>query len=537
MSGASRRTATALTAAIAAVALVSAVLIPGVVRASHTQQSFFQDDAYLIYSPTLTVENTLARLQSLGVQRIRVNLNWALIAPQPTSRVRPAHFDATDPAAYGSAGWAPYDRLVELAPLYHMAVDFDIGPPGPLWAMRSDSPTTRAANHWMPNTAELNRFVIALGRRYSGSYASGYAAIPRVQMWSIWNEPNQPGWLAPQWRRTASRQSIPASPALYRGIVRAAFSALTATGHHARGDTILIGELAPEGSGPRGFYNPMPPMVFLRALYCVDGSYRPLRGTAASLLGCPKRGPGKAFRTGNPGLFDATAFAHHPYYFFRPPASSSPDADFVPIANLSRLEHGLDRAMQAYGVSRRIPLYLTEYGYQTNPPDPYELVSPAAQAVYLNQADYMAWGNPRVRSVSQFLLYDSQPDARFKPSQFGYWDTFQTGLLYADGRPKPAYAAYRMPIWIPQRRLTGNRRVLVWGQLRAAPRATVQRATIMWRAAARGAPKRILATVTVRNPEGYFTSRVRVPGPGTVWIAWRSQGGGVLVSRSVTVTR
>ena len=57
----------------------------------------------------------------------------------------------------------------------------------------------------------------AAGLRYSGRYAG----LPRVSSWSIWNEPNQPGWLAPQWRRVGDTW-VPNSPRLYRQLVSAA---------------------------------------------------------------------------------------------------------------------------------------------------------------------------------------------------------------------------------------------------------------------------------------------------------------------------
>ena len=66
-------------------------------------------------------------------------------------------------------------------------------------------------------------------------------------------------------RLTARSRSL---PHLYRGLVDAAWSAFAATGHGH--DTILIGELAPAGDshGVVNFNN-MPPLRFLRALYCV----------------------------------------------------------------------------------------------------------------------------------------------------------------------------------------------------------------------------------------------------------------------------
>jgi hypothetical protein len=501
---------------------------PGVARASGTQESVFQDDQYLLYSPAGTVNRTLGVLQALGVQRIRVIVKWSTLAPRAGSRTRP-RFDAANPSAYPRGVFSPYDRVLLMAAKHHIGVEFDISAPGPLWAMRHDSPTTRAADHWAPNVSEFTQFVEALGKRYSGSYGT----VPRVNFWSVWNEPNQPGWLAPQWRSFHGQQVLN-SPRLYREYVEAAFQGLFATGHTVSTDTILVGELAPEGYTTPGYYIATTPMPFLRALYCVDANYRPLRGDAATSLGCPTKGSSWDFIFQNLGLFAATGFAHHPYYFFHPPDYSSPDPDFVPIANLGRLESGLDRAFAAYGLRRQMPLYVTEYGYQTNPPDPFQLVTPSQQAAYLNEADYIAWRDPRVRSVSQFLLYDAKPDTRYPPFNFSYWDTFQTGLLFANGQPKPSEAAYRMPLWIPFPRVRAHGVMLVWGQLRPANHKVTQNAAIQWRPS--GGAFRTIAVASTSNPDGYLTTDIRPPGSGEVRIAWLTPLGHVLLSRTVPVT-
>ncbi|MGI8428689.1 MAG: hypothetical protein ACR2OB_05160 [Solirubrobacteraceae bacterium] len=514
--------------AILLAACCAAALLPGLARASRTQQSIFQDDAYLIYSGTATVDHTLGVLRSIGVQRVRVTVKWSTIAPDFASRQRPAGFDATNPADYPAGNWTRYDQVLKLAEAHGIGVDFNVTAPGPLWAMRRDSPTVRAADHWAPNAAEYSQFVQAVGTRYSGSYGS----IPRVSVWSIWNEPNQPGWLAPQWR-SYGRKQVPNSPRLYREYVQAAFTGLKQSGHLSGRDTVMIGELAPEGYTTPGFYTAMTPMPFIRALYCLDNRSRPLQGGGARALGCPPHGSRRAFVKANPGLFTATGFAHHPYYFFQPPGKSSPDQNFAPLANLGRLERGLNAAFSAYGVHRQIPLYLTEYGYKTKPPNPYTPFSPTQQAEFINQADYMAWRDPRVRSVSQFLLYDSAPDSRFPRSDPRYWDTFQTGLQFAGGKHKPAYAAYRMPIWIPSPRIHRGAAMFVWGQLRAAAHNTLQRAQVQWRRP--GGAYRTIARVSTRNRESYLTINVRPPGTGEIRIAWRSPRVGVLVSRSVSV--
>jgi hypothetical protein len=526
-----------LAALIVLAALVAALIVVLTSSSSATpprsMESLFQDDDHLLYASTATVTSTLDTLKGLGVDRIRATVLWRAIAPDPAATAPPAGVDPTNPSDYPAATWAPYDRLVELARARGIGVDFNIGAPGPLWAMARGAPAAKYADHWVPSPTRFGQFVAAVARRYSGSYsAAAGSTLPRVSYWSIWNEPNQPGWLAPQWQSGGGR-TVPESPVLYRSLVDAAFRALERTGHGPSTDTILIGELAPEGSeGPSFNYRtPIPPMPFLRALYCVDSTYRPLTGSAAAALACPQGGQAKTFVSGNPALFDATGFAHHPYSFFLAPNVQMADTNFAPLSDLPRLEHGLDAIFGAYGVSRSLPLYLTEYGYETNPPNPYRGVSPALQSLYINEAEYLAWRDPRVRAMSQFLLYDSPPDPSYPRGSEGYWSTFQTGLLYASGAAKPSLAAYRLPIFVPQPVLGAGRSVFVWGRLRPAPHATAQRAQIQWRSPT--GSYRTLATVTTANRSGVLSAEVQVPGPGSIRIAWVSPAGRLLDSRAV----
>jgi hypothetical protein len=528
----------ALLAAVVAVVLV--VVLSGGGSSGRAMDSIFQDDSYLLYSPTPTVVRTLRTLQRLGVDTVRVQVLWEGIAPDPLATAVPRGFDGTNPASY--PGWAPYDRLVRLASSLHLDVNFDVTAPGPVWAMRSQPPDIASANHYAPSARFFGQFVEAVGRRYTGSYVpprSGNGALPRVHSWSVWNEPNQPGWLSPQWR-TVGGQRVMDSPRLYREYVDAGFAALDASGHSPSSDTVLIGELAPEGCSSqstagciyRPYNEPIPPIPFLEALYCVDDSYQPLHGAAAAALHCPTDGSPSAFVSANPGLFHATGFAHHPYSFFLAPNVSMSNAAYVPLADLSRLETALDRINATYGVGRQLPIYITEYGYETNPPNPFQSVTPEQQALFIDEAQFLAWEDPRVRSMSQFLLYDSVPNSAYRPGSRGYWSTFQTGLLYSAGARKPAYAAYRLPVFIPQPIFTPGTPVLVWGMLRPAPNGTRQEATVQWRPSRGG--YRTIATVATDDPSGFFTAHMKLPGTGAVRVGWTS-GGLTLYSREVGV--
>jgi hypothetical protein len=496
--------------------------------------SMLQDDPHLIYASTPTVARTLDTLKGLGVNQIRATVVWKGIAPDAFS-TRAPRFDATDPAAYPAPGWAAYDRLDELAHARGMTVNFNVTAPAPLWAVAQGAPSAHYADHWMPSATAFGRFVQALGTRYSGHYVppGAHAALPRVSFWSIWNEPNQPGWLAPQWR-TSQGGPVMEAPVRYRDYADAAFAGLGASGHSPSTDTVLVGDLAPEGCAPgvgciypRPEW-PIPPLPFLRALYCVGPSYQPLTGSAATVLGCPASPNRQVFVSAHPALFRATGFAHHPYSLSLAPnvSMTRPDeSGFVPLSDLGRLENGLDSIFRTYGVSRRLPIYLTEYGYITNPPNAVRGVSPQTQAAYLNQAEYMAWKDPRVRTLNQYQLYDSPPNPKF----------FQTGLLYADGKPKPSLAAYRLPVFLPHPTLGAGRQVYVWAMLRDAPRGSTQRAEVQWRPASGAGAYRTLRQVTVAGPSEVLTATVTVPGPGDLRVQWTPPSGEVQDSRAAAV--
>jgi hypothetical protein len=548
--------------ALGAALVTTAMLTPGVAAASSTQESGFQDDDLLIYNSQAGMETTLDTLQALGVQRVRVSVLWALVAPGALSKTRPS-FDASDPAAYPPGAWNRYDALVAAAAKRGIAVNFDLMAPAPLWA--TGRPTrSDIENIYRPSADEFALFARAVGRRYSGSYTlrpppapppppspppdnGGLlgmllgpnhqqqqpapppqppgVTLPRVDYWSIGNEPNQGGWLAPQWAPPPGGGAlVETSPQLYRGLLDAAWSGLAATGHS--GDTILIGETAPKGLRVRGETRAMAPLPFVRALYCVDSRLRPLRGGAAADRGCPTSSAGTAhFAPDHPALFEASGWAHHPYELTFAPAQVPRHRDYVTIANLDGLTAALNMIRSVYRRAGGLPLYLTEFGYMTDPPNPAG-VTPAQQAAYVNEAEFIAYSNPRVRSWSQFLLVDDRPLPGRNGVTSGYGATFQTGLMYLSGGHKPAFDAYRMAVDVPTPNVRRGHAIAVWGIVRNAPSAGAQAVQIQL-APARSSSFRTLASTSTRPRPAYFSTHVRLSSSGRLRIAWRNPASGL----------
>jgi len=245
----------------------------------------------------------------------------------------------------------------------------------------------------------------------------------------------------------------------------------------------------------------------------------------------------RQFPAQHPALFGASGWGHHPYSLVTRPGLRSPDRDDVGFADLGRLTGTLRTIFGRYGVRRAgLPIYLTEFGYQSRQPDPYGF-PPPLQAAYLNQSEYEAYNNRQVRSYHQFLLVDDRPATQYPRNSALYWSTFQTGLVGLNGVPKPAYLAFRLPIYLPSTRRRRPGTLRVWGDLRPAPNDTTQVAQVQFRRRGRGARYRTIARLRTRNPRNYVDGRVRFPASGTVRLAWRAAGGAVtLYSRAVGVT-
>jgi hypothetical protein len=364
---------------------------------------------------------------------------------------------------------------------------------------------------------------------------TGAQPLPRVDWWGIYNEPDEGGWLTPQWRKLPNGRWLEVAPVLYRGLLDAAWRAMARTTHGS--DTILIGETAARGlNGIYGLGASMKPMQFVRALYCVNGALRPLRGQRAQELSCPTGGSPAAFAAAHPGLFQATGFAHHPYSFDSPPAERMRDPDVVTLADLPRLEHGLDQIFSTYGVPRAggMPIYIDEWGYKSDPPNPFVRWSQAQQATFINQGEYMAWADPRVRSIAQFLLIDSPPNDQKPVGSRSYWGTFQTGLITLSGRFKPALTAYRLPVWLPDPR--PGPRVTIWGAIRPGLWGSVRNAVVDFEFTQRGTGTfAAVRDVQTSNSQGYFVAHIPVPEPGSVRITWRAPDGTTFHSRTIQV--
>ena len=505
-----------MTRPVLATLLAFLLLMPATAHAGSNQLSIMMDDDQLLYRGDQVRDQSLQRMRNLGVDAVRVTVLWSVVAEKATrSRLRGAR--ATNPRSYPTLNWDRYDRLVRSARSLGIVVYFNPTPPGPSWAHGKAPKGLRSVvkKAWKPDPGEFAKFVEALGKRYSGRYRDendGGQTIPRVSFWGLGNEPNQAGWLAPQWEK-----GKPLSPVMYRELFLRARAALDRTGHGR--DTILAGELAPLGSSKQGQRSPIRPRKFLRVLLCESSS-----------------GPGcEAFDKYGP--IRATGFAHHPYTKNVSPVTKDSHPDSITLANLSSLGRVLDSLASKTGNIRRgMPLWLTEFGFETNPPDPFSGVPLERQAEYNQLGELLAYLDPRVAGLNQFLLRDVGPVASAPRTSKAYWFTYQSGLEFGNGSPKPALQAYYFPFVVQQ---PGGFAANVWGQLKFRPNGLPAGAQDVVQLQFRPADRSsdfvdVGEPITVTNAMGYFTGRVQLPGPGEVRGVWT---GGPLASRGAPVTR
>ena len=351
--------------------------------------------------------------------------------------------------------------------------------PMPAWASRCKKGKKATCK---PDPKAYRAFVTALGRRYSGAYADenqGGGVLPRVTRWSLLNEPNQPGWLTPQYERKRGRL-VATAAVVYRALARAGIAGLKASGHGR--DQVLLGETAPIGRTSGSLARrPIPPRrVPAQAVLPDAGRQAPARRATARGTGAAK------FKR-----FAVAGFAHHPYQRggSRPPAEPPQAAGEITISSPSRLRRVLDAAARARRIPRHLPVYYTEFGFQTNPPDRIFGVRVALQPSYINQSDWMAYRDRRVRAVAQYKLVDEAA-----------LSSFQCGLrLHRRAREAGLRRLQAADLGQSGR----GSRLRVYGQVRPAPDSTPQVVQIQVRPPKGGAFATV-KTVTVRSRKGQF---------------------------------
>jgi hypothetical protein len=500
----------------------------GAATSPHTMETVIQDDALLLHRPAAAVRRTAQRMANLGADRVRVTASWSTLAPESGSRRKP-RFDATDSRDYPREHFVRLDRAVKEARRAGMEVMIDLAFFTPRWAAGGRHPTDRRRS-WGPSAREFALFARAVTERYSGRFrdpSNRDEKLPAVRLWTTWNEPNHPVFLRPQWERLRPGAPWrPASPHIYRRMHNAAYDQIKAV---RPDNAVLIGGLASEAEPGRGARRGIGPLRFTRELACVDSKLRRLR-----------RKECRRFRP-----LRADGFAMHPYSRFTKPDARDLRKDRVQIGELDRLTTLLSALLTRGRLAQPLPLYITEYGYETNPPDPRGH-TPQDVARYLGQATYLAWRQPEVRMFAQFLLEDIGPDTSKPAGSAARWADYQTGLYRDDGDAKnPVIQGFRLPFFVENvQDALGMSHTVAFGQVRpgSGPQAVViqRRVGLRWIV---DASLRLLATGSIApartgfatEPDGFFQRQLPYRPGGTYRAIWTRGDRLARLSQEVTV--
>ena len=511
--------------------LLGLALAPASANAASYLISTMMDDDQLLYRGDATRDATLKRMQALGVDYVRVSVLWEVVAERARKgKARKRKFNGANPRTYPKTNWDRYDRLVRAANALKIGVYMNVTGPGPKWAhSRAPKGEARGTKRaWKPKAKAYGKFVKAVAKRYDGSYKDENdhrTILPRVQFWSLWNEPNQAGWLTPQWEG-----GVPMAPVIYRDLWYYGRKAFKDTGHDQ--DVILLGETAPIGDRDleRDARGHIHPKVFIREMYCI----RP-DGTRYTGADAEKRKCSRLNRLG--GGYNAFAFAHHPYTKTLAPTQRDEDPDSLTMANIGELTPLLKQVQAASGLTGPTYSIMTEYGYETDPPDIHQGIPPAKQAEYINLGEYIAYKDPHIIGQAQFLLRDTPPRKGERKNTREYWFTYQSGLFNINGSPKPSATAYTMPLLLTEKGTddAGNPSVSFWGGVRFLPFGVESSVFMQFRPLG-GAQFETVGEPATVGITGYFETEIAQQAPGTwraVWI--NSATGGATYSREVEV--
>jgi hypothetical protein len=346
-------------------------------HAAPNQRLAVQDDAVLLHRHYGDADLTLARAAAMGARHVRVNLQWAKQMSREQARLRTLR--------PRDVRWdfSELERLHADATRHGLKLQVTLTGPVPRWASGNGR-----VGKTRPKPARFGQFAAAVAQRFAG----------RINRYSTWNEPNWQANLRPRSK----------APGIYRKLHVQAYRAIKRTDPRAQ---VLIGELAPGVS--RRYM--IPALAFVRRMACVNARYRPARR-------CPR--------------LRADGFAMHPYNFARRPSKArNRNTDVVEIGSLPRLTRALDRLrarnrLRTPGRNRKMPVYLTEFGYFTRGP---LRVSLKRQANWTGEAWNIARRNRRVRQFLQYQLIEPWPASI----------TWRTAVMNRHAEPRPAYRKLR----------------------------------------------------------------------------------------------
>ena len=447
------------------------VVAPGTAGARSLDTAIYDPAAF----DNASRDTAFQHVADAGASLVRLSVSWSRIAPE--GFVKPDGFDARDPmdpayrfealdaqvVAARAAGLQPIVTIVN----------------APLWAERGNVGRQGIRN---PDPAEAGEFAEALARRYSGSVPG----LPRVRYWQLWNEPNLFLHFMPQFETPFDKDVQPGTPAvspvLYRKLARAMARAIRGVD---ASNKLIAGGLAPFGHADKNRHA-VRPLRFMREFLCLTDANRPKPGC-------------------KPVRFDI--WSTHPYTEGGP-FHSAASLGNVSLGDLPEMRGVLDAARRTGQVGRHVQFWVTEFSWDTRPPDSGG-VPIALHIRWVAEALYNMW-TQHVRVVTWFKIRDDEITPHGPNWRNDSVYSYQSGLFARCGddcyQAKQSLRAFRFPFVAFGQ--VGH--VKVWGRTPYGKRARV----VIEQRRKRGGWRRLARLRTTRS--GIFISRLRRHGPGAV---------------------
>jgi hypothetical protein len=339
-----------------------------------------------------------------GSKFAQTPLRWASVAPAHP----PAVWDPTSPTD-PNYNWGEIDLWVIRAVQAGLEPVLQVRG-APLWAQRCLGPreTDAPCN---PDPDALAAFTTAAARRYSGQLPG----LPRVRYWQGLNEPNLSLFFNPQYEGDK-----PVSPLLYRTLINRFYAAVKAVDP---ANLVIAAGLGPIAV-PKFTIGPL---RFTRLLLCMRGHNH------------PRPAPGDCEGGVHFDIFDM-----HPYTTGGPTHEGGVnDVELGDLRKLTTLLAAADKAGRIKGVYNHTPLWIMEFSWDSNPPDPGGLPM-KIETRWTAEALYRSWS----AGIDYFFWY-SLRDSPSEP-QLPFSQTDQSGLYFrgptvAQDQPKEFLSAYRFP--------------------------------------------------------------------------------------------
>lgn len=366
-----------------------------------------------------------------GGRLAQIEVDWGTYEPNAPAGTR----GLGNPSNPAYPNWSQLDTIVETLVEAHVQPVMLVTD-APAWAQANNG-ALATTQGYEPNDRALRGFMQAMATRYDGHHTDAQGqTLPRVRYYQDWAEANLSVKLAPQWTRKKGHW-VNTGATLYRNMLNAFYAGVKAA---VPSDKVIFSGLESYGDLPGTRMGRVSPVTFLENVMCLNARLQ------------------KVCKT--PVHFDILAADP---YDVSSPTTHARNANDASAPDLGRLTRVLQAGLRSKTVLPRShkPLWVTEFGYDSDPPNPDGALPLAKQARWMDLGFYTFW-KEGVSTVLWYLIRDQAGD--------DYATTYYSGIYFYNATKKPSFTAYQFPLVVA----ADGARAQVWGVAPATGSVRVQ---------------------------------------------------------------